>query len=401
MATSTLTLKLPFLRLNQAKAREFLRLQKLNTEIANQLLTIRKTERNKLTSKDFNHIEIGSAWINQTIRNANAATKVKQFKVLLLETNNQNWDLYKVGDTYSIGFGLLRGIKKRVPLAIHQSLHAAILDRLLARTVQKGSIKLWRSKKGKWYVLLSVSMEVPDAYEPQGWIGIDRGQNVLAVGSTPSGMPKFWRFAQIRQIRKHFACKRRRLQKAKKTRAVKRLEQKERRIVQQLNHTISKQIVQFAVDFGCGIRLEDLSNIRQTTKQRKQQSADASLNRDYWPFFQLETFVQYKALIAGVPVEKVPAAYTTKSCSRCGAINERDKHSYICSRCGYRGHSDHNASRNIGNWVGLSCPIELQELLTAMVEGVQLGGVNDTPLSLVHNSTGVSRLRRKNKNPRH
>lgn len=82
MAIVTLTLKLPFLRLNQAKAREFLRLQELNTQIANQLLTISKGERTKLTSKDFNHIEIGSAWINQTIRNCSAATKVKQFKVL-------------------------------------------------------------------------------------------------------------------------------------------------------------------------------------------------------------------------------------------------------------------------------------------------------------------------------
>lgn len=121
MATATLTLKLPFLRLNQAKAWEFLRLQQLNTRIANQLLSISKGERTKLTSKDFNHIEIGSAWINQTIRNTNAATVVKQFKVLPLETNNQNWSLHKVGNTYSIGFGLLRGIKKRVPLEIHQS----------------------------------------------------------------------------------------------------------------------------------------------------------------------------------------------------------------------------------------------------------------------------------------
>jgi hypothetical protein len=191
MAIATLTLKLPFLRLNQMKAQEFLRLQQLNTGIANQLLTIPKGERTKLTSKDFSHVEIGSAWINQTIRNTNAATKVKQFKVLPLETNNQNWSLHKVGTTYSLGFGLLRGIKKRVPLLIHQSKYQQILDGILDGTVQKGSIKLWHSKKGKWYALLSVSMEVPDAGKPQGWIGVDRGQNVLAVASVPSGMPKF------------------------------------------------------------------------------------------------------------------------------------------------------------------------------------------------------------------
>jgi len=82
------------------EAREFT-FTSLNTGIVNQLLTI-PGERTKLTSKDFN-IEIGSAWINQTIRNANAATIVKHFKVLPLETNNQNWSLHKVGENYALG----------------------------------------------------------------------------------------------------------------------------------------------------------------------------------------------------------------------------------------------------------------------------------------------------------
>lgn len=229
-------------------------MQELNTGIANQLLTIPKGERTKLTSKDFNHIEIGSAWISQTIRNTNAATNVKQFKVLPLETNNQNWSLHKVGETYSLGFGLLRGIKKRVPLEIHQSKYQEILDGVLNGSVVKGSIKLWRSNNGIWYALLSVSMQVADAGKPQGWIGVDRGQNILAVASVPSGMPKLWKFAHIRKIRKHYAVKRRRLQKAKKMRVIKRLEQKERRTIKHINHVINKEIVQLAVDFKCNIR---------------------------------------------------------------------------------------------------------------------------------------------------
>jgi hypothetical protein len=75
MATLTKTLKLPFLRLNKVKAQEFARLERLNTEIANQILAMPKEERRKLTSKSFASVEIGSAWINQTIRNANARTK--------------------------------------------------------------------------------------------------------------------------------------------------------------------------------------------------------------------------------------------------------------------------------------------------------------------------------------
>jgi hypothetical protein len=67
MATLTKTLKLPFLRLNKAKAQEFARLECLNTEVANQILAMPKAERRELTTRSFSHVEIGSGWINQTI----------------------------------------------------------------------------------------------------------------------------------------------------------------------------------------------------------------------------------------------------------------------------------------------------------------------------------------------
>lgn len=76
MAKLSITLKLPFYRLNQVKAQEFERLTAVNTLVANSLLQVDKKERRKLTSADFRHVEIGSAWINQTIRNTNAKTSV-------------------------------------------------------------------------------------------------------------------------------------------------------------------------------------------------------------------------------------------------------------------------------------------------------------------------------------
>src|SRR4051812_47256789 len=107
MATATKTLKLAFHRLNKSKAAEFERLQAINTDLANRVLAVPKKDRRALTTASFKDIELGSAWINQTIRNANAKTKVKKFKRLPLETNNQNWTLHKVGETYSVSFGLV------------------------------------------------------------------------------------------------------------------------------------------------------------------------------------------------------------------------------------------------------------------------------------------------------
>ena len=360
MVTHTKTLKLPFLRLNQSKGELFARLERLNTDVANSILALPKDQRRALTSKAFAEVEIGSAWINQTIRNASARTKVKRFSRLPLETNNQNWSLHRVGDTFSLGFGLLRGIKKRVPLEVHAASHRDWLLALLEGRAKAGSLKLVRSKKGIWYACLSVSMDVPDAEDTGRWIGIDRGQNVPVVAATPDGPVVFWKAARIRHVRRMYAERRRKLQKAGKHRAVRKLESKERRIVTHINHCISKDLVALAKRQGAGLILEDLSGIRKASKQRKATRADAGQNRDYWPFFQLETFVRYKAMEAGVMVESVRPHYTSKTCHVCGALNDRRKHAYVCTRCGHQAHADANAAMNIRDWHGLCCPLELE-----------------------------------------
>ncbi|GEM87729.1 RNA-guided endonuclease TnpB family protein [Meiothermus granaticius] len=385
MPTQTLTLKLPFLNLNQVKSVEWSRLREANTALANRILAMSRAERRKLTTASFKDSELSSAWVNQTIRNVNKSKKVKVFKRLPLETNNQNWTLHKVGDTYSIAFGLLRGVKKRVPLVVHQANHRAVLEGILAGTHRKGSIKLVQSKKGVWYACISVTWEVPRPAETTRFVGVDRGQHHLAVAATPEGRSLFLSFGWIRHVRRHYATKRRRLQRASKHKTVKRLEQKEQRIIRHINHILSKKLVAFAKEHNCGIRMEDLTGIRNS-KQRKATKSRADQNRDLWPYYDLETKTAYKALSAGVPFEKVPAAYTSKTCCRCGAIGVRNRHSFRCERCGYQGHTDHNAARNIGAWLGLSClwvnrPVRAlsQQGIVPVVLQVPQGGVHGTP----------------------
>lgn len=379
MATLTKTLKLPFLRLNQAKAEEFARLEALNTEVANAILALPKDRRRELTSKSFAHVEIGSAWINQTIRNTNARTKAKQFRRLPLETNNQNWTLHRVGDTFSLGFGLLRGIKKRVPLDVHVASHQEWLEALLDGKAKAGSIKLWCSRKNIWYACLALSMEVPDARDTDRWIGVDRGQNVPVVAATPDGPVVFRQVKRIRHIRRTFAERRKRLQASGKHRAVKKLESRERRIVMHINHCLSKDLVDMAVRHHAGIRLEDLSGIRGSAKQRKATKSDAGQNRDYWPYYQLETFVRYKAVEAGVPIDAVRPHYTSKTCHACGHIGLRKKHRFECPHCGHRAHADANAAQNIRDWHGLHCPVVLD---------VQPDGPDDLAQNTVRGLTG-------------
>lgn len=380
MAELTLTLKLPFCRLNQSKAIEFERLTLLNTDVANDLLKVNKSERKKLTSAAFSHIEIGSMWINQTIRNTNAKTKVKHFKRLPLEVNNQGYEVLKSGDLYTLSFSLYRGRKSRIPLQVHSASHTKTLDALLAGDAKLGSLKLGKSKKGIWYALISVSMQVADAVNVTRWIGVDRGQNNIAVAALPNGFGKFWKGGRVKGLRRQFQRTRKALQEAKKIKVVKRLEQRESRIMTHINHVISKEIVQFAKDFGIGLRFEDLTGIRQTSKQRKKTKSDAANNRDSWAFYQLELFTRYKAIREGVPVESVPAPYTSKSDNRNGVLGKRNGH-WFKGFDGYRCNSDWNASQNIGQWVGFSCPLDLQKVLSVMGKIDLEGERHDTALT--------------------
>jgi putative transposase len=386
MASITLTLKLPFLSLNRNRRDEFERLTALNTDVANSILSLPRSEK-KLSSKDFAQLEIGSAAINQTIRNASAETKVKKFRSLPLEINNQNWKLKKVGETYSVEFNLTRDRSKRLPVRVHESSHREALDKLLGTGAQAGTLKVYRSRKGIWYVLISISMDVPEK-DVEYWIGLDRGQRCIAVASNFAGQPVFFSYQVIRQIRRHYQQLRRRLQKRGLKGVIKRIEKKESRLISHINHIISKAVVSYALANNAGIRLEDLSGIRRS-RQSKKCKSDAGGNRDYWPYFQLEQYIIYKAKREGVPLERVPAAYTSLCCNKCKHVGRRRGDWFYCENCGYQGHADHNASRNIGMWEAMACLIGLQEASSVMDEDVQRVGVGEKgdPLRATRNGS--------------
>ncbi|WP_027250160.1 hypothetical protein [Planktothrix agardhii] len=65
--------------------------------------------------------------------------KTKQYKVLPVEVNNQNWKLTQKGSTYSISFPTLKG-EKRIPIEVASPHWQPVLDGLLEQS-QGGSVK--------------------------------------------------------------------------------------------------------------------------------------------------------------------------------------------------------------------------------------------------------------------
>jgi putative transposase len=80
------------------------------------------------------------------------------------------------------------------------------------------------------------------------------------------------------------------------------------------NHCISKAIVLGAKGTNRAIALEDLNGIRSVESVSKRRREE----RDHWAFYQLQTVIQYKAKIAGVPVVYVDSHDTSMICSECG-----------------------------------------------------------------------------------
>jgi len=221
-------------------------------------------------------------------------------------------------------------------------------------TVVRGQADLIM-RDSKWYLAVVIDVpEPPGGGEPVGWLGVDLGVVNLATdsdGVTHTGKA-------VRAVRRRNLDLRRRLQ-AKGTKSAKRLlkqrRHKEARYARDVNHCISKKLVGVAKGTGRGIKLEDLSGIRDRMTVKKAQRADLHS----WAFHRLRTFVGYKAALAGVPVVLVDPRNTSRECSRCGHIDKRNRptrNKFRCISCTHAEGADTNAARNISRRAAVMQP---------------------------------------------
>lgn len=125
-----------------------------------------------------------------------------------------------------------------------------------------------------------------------------------------------------------------------RTKGCDKLKEKEANFRDRINHQYSRFIVDFAYKNHCGvIQMEDLSGISKNS---------TFLNN--WPYFDLQTKIEYKAAEKGIKVVKVNPKYTSQRCSKCGYIDKENRESqseFVCKCCGFRTNADFNASQNI------------------------------------------------------
>ena len=158
-------------------------------------------------------------------------------------------------------------------------------------------------------------------------------------------------------MRRRFYSRRKKLQQARKTRAIRKSKGKEARWMKNINHQLSRQMVNHAHAQGVGtIKLESLAGIRKGTTSTRRGAKARKNNRmkNSWSFYQLTMFLTYKAERLGIKVEQVDPAYTSQECPACSARNKAQDRTYVCADCGWRGHRDGVGAINISRRAGLS-----------------------------------------------
>jgi putative transposase len=224
-------------------------------------------------------------------------------------------------------------------------------------TAAKGQSDLVLRKDGKWFLLVTVDLPDKTPIPSTDFLGVDLGVVNLAVDSDGDTGSPLGTGENVEAVRVRMASLRHELQRKasaqKKTgkrpknirRKLRKVGKKEA-IRRDVNHRISKKIVEKAKDTKRGIALEDLTGIRGRTRFRKQQRS----RMGGWAFLQMRQFLSYKAQRQGVPVLLVDSRNTSRECSVCGHTekgNRPTQSKFRCRQCGFEENADRNAARNI------------------------------------------------------
>jgi len=211
----------------------------------------------------------------------------------------------------------------------------------------QGAARLFK-RDGNWYAALPVRVSPAPAgcSGESTYIGVDLGIVRLATVVTPNCVV-FFNGKPARHKREHFADLRRRYGQAHRVDRIKTSKGKESRWMYDLNHQVSRQIVNLAMQYpNPVIVLERLDGIRYRAHGSKR------FNRMMasWAFHDLVAKITYKAAREGIPVVFVDPRKTSQTCPKCGYAarsNRTTQALFRCVACGFTANADYSAGRNI------------------------------------------------------
>ena len=226
------------------------------------------------------------------------------------------------------------------------------MSKYFDHTIYKfGTAKLV-NKHGKYFLHIPVTYEIEECFNSDicNIVGIDRGINFVVATYDSKHKSNFVSGKPIKQKRAHYSKLRKELQirqTPSSRRRIKTIGQRENRWMQDINHQISKALVEKNPKHTLFV-LEDLSGIRNTTEHVRTKERYVSVS---WSFYDLEQKLIYKAKQNQSSVIKVNPAYTSQCCPVCGHIEKANRnkkmHLFTCKNCGYKSNDDRIGAMNL------------------------------------------------------
>lgn len=226
------------------------------------------------------------------------------------------------------------------------------MDKYFDHTVYKfGTAKLV-NKHGKYFLHIPVTYDIEDANlsDVCNIVGIDRGINFVVATYDSKHKSGFVSGKTIKQKRAAYSKLRKELQMRQTPsarRRIKAIGQRENRWMQDVNHCVSKALVESNPKHTLFV-LEDLTGVRNATERVCTKNRYVSVS---WSFYDLEQKLIYKAKQNQSTVIKVNPRYTSQCCPVCGHIEKANRnkklHLFTCKNCGYKSNDDRIGAMNL------------------------------------------------------
>lgn len=208
------------------------------------------------------------------------------------------------------------------------------------------------NKHGKWFLHIPFSKEIESTKPADitNIVGVDFGINFLATAYDSTGKTTFYNGREVKDKRAKYKRLRKQLQMRQTPSARKRLKaigQRENRWVADVNHCVSKALVD---KYGSNTLfvIEDLTGIRATTEKVRIDNRYTTVS---WAFYELRKFLEYKSKKAGSITKAVDHRYTSQKCPKCGhshkSNRDKKKHIFRCKQCGYASNDDRIAGMKV------------------------------------------------------
>lgn len=207
-------------------------------------------------------------------------------------------------------------------------------------------------KYNKFFLHIPMSKEIDalNEFNVSKVVGIDMGINFVATTYDSKGKTLFFNGRTIKDKRTKLAYTRKQLQQKKTPSARRRLKaigQRENRWMTDVNHQISKALVD---KYGSDTLfvVEDLTGIRNTTEKVYIRNRYTTVS---WSFYQLRQMLEYKTMLNGSKVIAVNPEYTSQTCPKCGHVEKTNRnkklHTFKCKNCGYESNDDRIGAMNL------------------------------------------------------